>query len=144
MIMETAFKELLTLSPPFAFALGLCFLVSFLKKFVHREWILNAVPLFLGMIIYPLLTDQGKVAFGAHYPIAAQVITGFLVGCVAICGQKPFEKLINKFGLSLEDRLEVERKDIIKEEEKTLERKLNLEDKMQESKAQENGIENKK
>lgn len=93
-------KVLLDLSPPVALMFSLNLIFLFLKRSprIPNDIIPWISPL-LGMFVYPWITEPGKVAFAVRSPLAAQMVTGFLVGLAAVGANQWFKTFYKKVGL---------------------------------------------
>lgn len=93
-------NQLLEVSPPVGLALVLaivCALVVSLTKV--NKLIVDLVAVVGAAALYPQVADPGKVGFSVHNPVAAQIITGALIGCAAVIVTPFMTKLLTKIGV---------------------------------------------
>lgn len=103
--METSFvNQLLELSPPVALWFALNFLLMFAKKCpCVPNWMIPWLSFIAGGIVYPMISDPNSVSFAVRYPVAAQSLTGLLIGGAAVGSHQLFKQTIKRFGFSTGD-----------------------------------------
>lgn len=92
-------QQLTDVSPPVAMAIVLavlyCFAVSQSKI---SRLVIDLLVVGGAAAIYPQLADPGKVGFAVHNPMAAEVVTGALIGTAAIVFSPLVRKVLVKVG----------------------------------------------
>jgi hypothetical protein len=97
-------NQLIDLAPPVGLWCALNFILMGAKRIPGvATWMIPFLSFALGGILYPLLSDPGKVSFAVRCPVCAQVVTGILIGGAAVGGHQAFKQIINRIGLSTGD-----------------------------------------
>lgn len=96
--------QLKDLSPPIVLWVVLNIVAIILKRVPQfPDWLIPVTSVVLGGIIYPLVTDPGKVSFAVRCPVCAQVLTGMMAGGIAVASHAQFKQFMQRFGLSTGD-----------------------------------------
>jgi len=94
------FDNLVQLSPPFLLALGINFMMLFLRRIPYmqsHDWLLPIFALVIGGIVYPYVAEVGKVSYNVKNPAVLLHIIGFAIGGLSVAFHQIFKQLMKKF-----------------------------------------------
>ncbi len=96
------FQQILTLGPHVLLVLGIQFGMMFVKGIPRvPKWALPFAACLIGMFVFPLICDAGKVGYSMPSPTTGLRLHGFLLGAFAACSNHAFQLFLKSRGLTL-------------------------------------------
>jgi hypothetical protein len=98
------FDQLKQLSPPVLIIIAINVLMFGAKRIqVIPDWIIPALAMVLGGVIYPLISNPGDVPYTVRCPLCLQVLFGLIIGFAAVGCHQQVKQLFKRFGISTGD-----------------------------------------
>lgn len=97
--------QLLDLTPPVALLFSLNLFIWILKKAAPNfpRWTIPSLAIALGGIIFPLISDTGKVPYQMRSPITSQILVGLIIGGASVGGNQWLVRTMQRLGFWNED-----------------------------------------
>ena len=97
--------QLLDLTPPVALLFALNFLIWILKKAAPNfpRWTIPMLAFALGGIIFPLISESGKVPYQMRSPLTSQILIGLIIGGASVGGNQCFVRTMQRLGFWNDD-----------------------------------------
>lgn len=76
--------DILQASPPVALAVGLNVLGYILKKSPVANWMIPIILSLLGALVFPYISDVGKINFQCRQPMVLLGVYGFCIGAGSV------------------------------------------------------------
>jgi hypothetical protein len=94
MDIPTNLNEIVQLSPPIALALGLNIVGAAIKKIGRLDSAIPLVLISLGAVIYPFISEMGKVDYECRNPMVLLGIYGALIGSASVGLNQMFRQFL--------------------------------------------------